>query len=333
LPQLGKNVQAVDYTLIEQYAHRFGLGVPTGQTAIPENTGQISNDAIVLRLQGRHWTPADMYNLVIGQGETLVTPLQIARMVAALANGGKVWKPQLVQKAQLIGQAPALEAEPEAVETLDFEPWIYELIQQAMCNVTLDPNGTARYIYKGWYEFHETDIVVCGKTGTAQSGGVGVKPARGSRRSPRRTTRKSRSRSWSRTRARGRRSPRRSWRASSRTITACRTTTGRLSGRAGALRWGIEKSSGQPGKPHPSIPSPLAERGLVKSSEKRQGFLPSPRWRGAGGRLACLLVLGAEVRDDLVDGGVERRGGRPADRRADFACIGNAAAHVPKPTS
>jgi len=174
--QLGKNVQAVDYTLIEQYAHRMGLGVPTGQTALAENTGQISNDAIVLRLQGRHWTPADMYNLVIGQGETLVTPLQIARMVAALANGGSVWKPQFVQKVQLIGQAPVVEAGPEAVETLGFDPAIYELIQGAMCNVTLDPNGTTRYIYKDWYDFHETDIVVCGKTGTAQSGGAGIKP-------------------------------------------------------------------------------------------------------------------------------------------------------------
>lgn len=174
--QLGKNIQAVDYTLLEQYAHRMGLGVPTGQTALPENSGQISNDAIVLRLQGRHWTPADTYNLVIGQGETLVTPLQIARMVAALANGGQVWKPEFVQKVQLIGQTPVFEAEPEAVETLDFDPSIFELIQQAMCNVTLDPNGTTRYIYRDWYEFHETDVVVCGKTGTAQSGGVGVKP-------------------------------------------------------------------------------------------------------------------------------------------------------------
>ncbi|NLE52622.1 MAG: hypothetical protein GX613_14585 [Chloroflexi bacterium] len=174
--QLGKNVQAVDYTLIEQYAHRMGLGVPTGQTVLPEAAGQISNDAIVLRLQGRHWTPADMYNLVIGQGETLVTPLQIARMVAALANGGQVWKPEFVQKVQLIGQTPVYESAPEAVETLDFDPSLFELIQQAMCNVTLDPNGTARYIYHDWYEFHETDVVVCGKTGTAQSGGVGQKP-------------------------------------------------------------------------------------------------------------------------------------------------------------
>lgn len=45
-----------------------------------------------------------------------------------------------------------------------------------MCNVTLDPNGTARYIYRDWYEFHEPDVVVCGKTGTAQSGGAGVRP-------------------------------------------------------------------------------------------------------------------------------------------------------------
>jgi penicillin-binding protein 2 len=174
--QLGKNVQAVDYTLIEQYAHRMGLGVPTGQTVLPEAVGQISNDAIVLRFQGRHWTPADMYNLVIGQGETLVTPLQIARMVAALANGGRVWVPQFVSKVQLIGQTPVLQAEPQVAETLGFDPALHELIQRAMCNVTLDPNGTARYIYRDWYEFHEPDVVVCGKTGTAQSGGAGVRP-------------------------------------------------------------------------------------------------------------------------------------------------------------
>jgi cell division protein FtsI/penicillin-binding protein 2 len=59
---------------------------------------------------------------------------------------------------------------------LDYDPHVFELIREAMCDVTLHPTGTARYIYGPWYDFHETNIVVCGKTGTAQTGGTGVKP-------------------------------------------------------------------------------------------------------------------------------------------------------------
>jgi len=174
--QLGVNLHAEDPTLLEQYAHKMGLGVATGQTDVPEEIGQIPNDEIVFRYKGRGWHIADTLNLVIGQGEMQITPLQITRMIAAVANGGTMVKPLFVSKIQLIGEEPVYLAEPTPTEVLDFDPHTFELIRDAMCQVTLDPNGTARYIFEPWYKVHGTEIVVCGKTGTAQTGGAGVKP-------------------------------------------------------------------------------------------------------------------------------------------------------------
>jgi penicillin-binding protein 2 len=174
--QLGVNLYNADPPLLTNYAYEMGLGVSTGQTELPEEIGQIPNDELVFRLNGRGWHIADSINLVIGQGETLITPMQITRTVAAVANGGTLYKPQFVDKVQLLDETPVYEAKPDATKVLDYDPHTFELIRDAMCDVTLDPTGTARYIYGPWYDFQETDVVVCGKTGTAQTGGTGVKP-------------------------------------------------------------------------------------------------------------------------------------------------------------
>ena len=174
--QLGVALHNEDPTLLERYAHEMGLGVPTGQTDIPEAAGQIPNDALVFRLNGRGWQMADTLNLVIGQGETLNTPLQIARMVAAVANGGTLYTPQFVHKIQLISEEPSYIAAPEIGSQLDVDPAVLALVRNAMCDVTLDPNGTARYIFESWYDFQGEQVIVCGKTGTAQIGSTGIKP-------------------------------------------------------------------------------------------------------------------------------------------------------------
>lgn len=174
--ELGANLHQKDPQLLTNYAYKMGLGVNTGLTDLPEAIGQIPNNDLIFQIDARNWNISDSLNLVIGQGPLQITPLQITRMVAAVANGGTLWKPYLVDKVQIIGEPPAYQAQPAALSVLNFAPSTFELIRQAMCDVTMDPSGTARYMFEEWYDFQGTAVVVCGKTGTAQTGAEGVKP-------------------------------------------------------------------------------------------------------------------------------------------------------------
>ena len=104
-----------------------------------------------------------------------ITPMQIVRMTAAVASNGKLWEPRFVLRVQGADGVPTYQSEPGATD-LGYTPTTYEAIRAAMCDVTLDENGTARFIFEEWYNYQATDIIVCGKTGTAQAGGETVKP-------------------------------------------------------------------------------------------------------------------------------------------------------------
>ena len=173
---VGVALQAADPYILPTYARMMGLGVPTGQTVLVEQEGYIPDPDSYFRRNALTWTLGETLNLVIGQGQMQVTPLQVVRMVASIASDGNVWVPQMVDRIQLIGEEPVYVAQPTAETVLDFDQATFDLIKEAMCDVTLNPNGTARYIFKDWYTFQGDDIIVCGKTGTAQAGGVGVKP-------------------------------------------------------------------------------------------------------------------------------------------------------------
>ncbi len=175
--ELGVALHAIDPELIADYARMMGLGVPTGQTVLAEEVGQIPDRELIFRLQGTQWTLANTLNYVIGQGEMQVTPLQVTRMVAAIANGGKLYKPQFVSKIGLLSEPPSYQVQPEVTSVLEFDDEVFEIIRTAMCNVTLDRvEGTANYIFQPWYDWQQNEPIVCGKTGTAQTGGAGVKP-------------------------------------------------------------------------------------------------------------------------------------------------------------
>ncbi|MBN8581509.1 MAG: hypothetical protein J0L96_12635 [Anaerolineae bacterium] len=137
---------------IANMARGFGLGAPTGIQQIPESAGQISNPA----------TQIDAVNQAIGQGDMLVTPLQVARFIAAIANGGTLYRPQIVEKIQPVEGAAELVFKPEANGTLPVRSENLDIIREAMFMVT-GPNGTARADIRG-LQFN-----VAGKTGTAES--------------------------------------------------------------------------------------------------------------------------------------------------------------------
>ena len=144
---------------IAAMAKAFGLGAPTGIGVIDEKAGNIP-------VPGQ---PLDATNEAIGQGNVQVTPLQVARFVAAIGNGGTLYRPQLIQKVQPVNGDPIMQFKPEAAGTLPVRKDNLLAIQQAMQMVVKDPRGTAYYRMLG------LDLPFAGKTGTAQTG-PGLQP-------------------------------------------------------------------------------------------------------------------------------------------------------------
>ena len=149
---------------LPQVARAFGLGQGTGLGQIEESPGLIPDPDWKLKNKGAPWEVGDTLNVAIGQGDVLVTPLQIARMVAAVANNGTLDQPQLVLKIQAPDAAPSFEFAPIEAGTLPITAEQLAALQEGMHNVTQDPIGTARNRFRG------LRIPVAGKTGTAENG-------------------------------------------------------------------------------------------------------------------------------------------------------------------
>ncbi|HET9913758.1 MAG TPA: penicillin-binding transpeptidase domain-containing protein [Anaerolineales bacterium] len=140
---------------IANMARAFGLGQKTGIEQIEEEAGQI---------QDPNGDPVEVVNQAIGQGTVQVTPLQVARFIAALGNGGTLYRPQLVEKIEPVTGDPTIVFKPDARGTLPIQPFRMDIIKQAMINVVADKRGTANFRLRG------LRIPVAGKTGTAESG-------------------------------------------------------------------------------------------------------------------------------------------------------------------
>ncbi len=164
--EVGGTLNKKDPALLSKYAVQMGLGQSTGITDLDDLNGQIpspSNIGTVASQQGRSWDIGDAINTVIGQGDVKVTPIQVAHMVAAVANGGTLYKPYLVQSvgSDIVGT-------PQAQGTIGIDPKVLKGIQDGMCGVTMDDNlGTAHWFLKNW---NFDKITLCGKTGTAEAG-------------------------------------------------------------------------------------------------------------------------------------------------------------------
>jgi penicillin-binding protein 2 len=153
---------------LAQYAQLLGLGQPTGIPLFSEKAGLIPTSAWKLRRFKQPWQPGETLSLAIGQGYNTVTPLQMARMTAALANGGFLFRPSLVKRLVSPRGEVIREFQPQKVKELRLNPDHLERIRQGMAGVVNEPGGTGRAA-RIW------GIVAAGKTGTAQVVGLGKK--------------------------------------------------------------------------------------------------------------------------------------------------------------
>jgi penicillin-binding protein 2 len=142
------------------WAERFGAGRRTGVDLPDESPGRLGTPGSLPRIAGRAWQAGDTYGLAVGQGPLAATPLQVARWVAAIANGGTLVTPRVTRAVSdnTPKAAGAGERLPVAATTL-------AAIREGMERVVSNPNGT------GYATVRLTWPTIAGKTGTAEVGG------------------------------------------------------------------------------------------------------------------------------------------------------------------
>jgi penicillin-binding protein 2 len=146
---------------IAKYAKAFGLGAPTGIELGTEKIGLIPEPKPRKDKKSRAWTGGDTLNMSIGQGAVLVTPMQIARMMSAVANGGVLWKPRVVQRIERPEQGVVFRDPGHVNGHVDLSPVVWAMIRDGLWAVVNDggTGGQARI----------PGLDVAGKTGTAQT--------------------------------------------------------------------------------------------------------------------------------------------------------------------
>jgi penicillin-binding protein 2 len=163
---------------LQQEARDVGLDAKTG-IEIDESTGRIPDPAwkqsyadanykdAATRKDYGTWYPGDEVNLAVGQGDVLVTPLQLANAYACFANGGTLWQPHLGMAVKdSMSNRVVHSITPKALRTIAFDPLTHQQMQIGFTGAVQDarPTGTA------YNAFLNSDVqsLVMGKTGTAQ---------------------------------------------------------------------------------------------------------------------------------------------------------------------
>lgn len=152
----------VTMDMIAEVGGRYGFGRRTGIGINAEASGRMPTKAwMTLRNKGQ-FRQGYTVNAAIGQGATTVTVLQLALAYAALANGGTLYQPQIVQAVETAGGDVVQEFQPRVRRKTNLDPKFRTLVHQALLSGVTEIGGTA---YQTW---RQLGVDVAGKTGTAQ---------------------------------------------------------------------------------------------------------------------------------------------------------------------
>ncbi len=166
---------AIQYT-----SKAYGFGRATGIGLQGEPSGRVPDQLWKQRFnsnvsdprkkrENSLWLPGDNVSLAVGQGDLLVTPLQLASGYSAFANGGTLYTPRVAKALLEPGtgldspQPVFRDLPPQPVGKTGLKPETRDVIMQGLIGATSSSNGTARNAFRGF-----NDGAVAGKTGTAQ---------------------------------------------------------------------------------------------------------------------------------------------------------------------
>jgi penicillin-binding protein 2 len=146
------HVESLPPEALSDWSERFGFGQPTGVDLGGEARGAVPSPDTIEKLTGHRWRMSDAQAMAIGQGALTATPLQIARMMAAIANGGLLVTPHLLPGISRLRPVPGLTYSSLAA------------IRAGLLRTVADKNGTAHDT------LHLEQVSIAGKTGTAVIG-------------------------------------------------------------------------------------------------------------------------------------------------------------------
>ncbi len=147
---------------LAKWSNSFGLGQLTYIDIPGEAVGQVPTRQWKRLRHQESWSIGDSYNMSIGQGFMLVTPLQILNATIAMVNGGTLYQPQIVYQVQDSTGEVVQSFEPKILHKIDMPQEIFDMVNEGMRSTISMDDGTAAW------RFIESPVNVAGKTGTAE---------------------------------------------------------------------------------------------------------------------------------------------------------------------
>ena len=157
-------IHPLGVTKLTDYYKRFGLGARTGIDLPSESAGRVPTPDWKKAFSGEGWFTGDTYNISVGQGDLLVSPLQMATALSAVANGGTVYRPHLV--SQIVDTAGKViqQIAPQVIRQGFISPANLATVRRGMWMTVNDPVGTACCKLRD-----QVPVQVAAKTGTAET--------------------------------------------------------------------------------------------------------------------------------------------------------------------
>ena len=159
------DIKGLGIDRLEHYWRLFGLGSTLGIDLPGEQAGNLPSPSWKQAVKDEQWYIGDTYNASIGQGDVIVTPLQIAEYTSAIAKGGVLYKPHVVQSISNMSGETTVSVNPVVITNLNgiASPESFKVVQEGMRRGVT--SGSSRLL-------NSLPIAVAGKTCTAQVGGT-----------------------------------------------------------------------------------------------------------------------------------------------------------------